>query len=493
MTTTHSFSSSKKGIYLDGFQESDRFDVELGGQPSYFLNNEDGDEAVYHIKPSQNKYESNILQPQKYTFYLDFLDKDDEIQYRENIKSHFYGPVHLILFCFAIALVLYRIDLKKDLSYYSDSLDIGLSSIFIVCIFQLFIFILANISALTLGRIRRGRIETCSRSVVRIIFFGEIESFICFFASVLGSMSVIIRTMHGKCKDNSGELQSHRCNPNAQVNGLPTDSVLFAYLAPLCIQIVLKGVRKRIILISWAIPAASVAWSVIELGSPRHIFVILLSFFFLLMAFENERHQMSVFLMSKHTLSSEMKKRKAAENARNKMDQTKAVLKAMQRDAVLKTLPLHHAIIYRADVETLLLAISTHIETAKKREMDGKTAFSLILEHPDADIRAVTQLLMNSLPVDRDTGLPVDPIIHDFAWTRAVQYERYSDAIIFVLSLYPFIANQLAAATDKEGRQAVNIASPKCKKAIMKYIYFFKRYEILTLNQPHYQTTTSIG
>ena len=38
----------------------------------------------------------------------------------------------------------------------------------------------------------------------------------------------------------------------------------------------------------------------------------------------------------------------------------------------------------------------------------------------------------------------------------------------------------------------MNIASPKCKKAILSCIYFFKRYEIITLAQPHYQTKTSL-
>ena len=38
----------------------------------------------------------------------------------------------------------------------------------------------------------------------------------------------------------------------------------------------------------------------------------------------------------------------------------------------------------------------------------------------------------------------------------------------------------------------MHIASPKCKKAILSCIYFFKRYEIITLAQPHYQTKTSL-
>jgi hypothetical protein len=153
----------------------------------------------------------------------------------------------------------------------------------------------------------------------------------------------------------------------------------------------------------------------------------------------------------------------------------------------LRKLPLHRAIIDRVEVDTLLSLIAEYIDTAKLLDYDGNTAFTLILDYHDADVRAVTQLLMNSLPVDPMTQLPVDESKHLYAWTRAVQYEKYEKAIVFVLSLYPSIAQQLSEAEDKEGRQVVHIASPKCKRAIMRYLLFFQRYEILTLDQPHYK------
>ena len=61
-----------------------------------------------------------------------------------------------------------------------------------------------------------------------------------------------------------------------------------------------------------------------------------------------------------------------------------------------------------------------------------------------------------------------------------------------ILKAFPSIGPELAKMEDPEGREAMHIASPKCKKAILSCIYFFRRYEIITLAQPHYQTKTSL-
>ena len=86
----------------------------------------------------------------------------------------------------------------------------------------------------------------------------------------------------------------------------------------------------------------------------------------------------------------------------------------------------------------------------------------------------------------------VPPEEHDYAWTRIVQYERYEPCVKQILKAFPSIGPELAKMEDPEGREAMHIASPKCKKAILSCIYFFRRYEIITLAQPHYQTKTSL-
>lgn len=195
-------------------------------------------------------------------------------------------------------------------------------------------------------------------------------------------------------------------------------------------------------------------------------------------------------------VNDEMKKRRVAERqyiAREKelhkieQEAIDFAEKSLMRETVLEKLPLHRGIIDRVEVDTLLSLIADYIDTAQSKDYDGKTAFQLILEYPDADVRAVTQLLINSLPIDPMTELPVDASVHAYAWTRAVQYEKYANSVVFVLSTYPSIAVKLSEAEDAEGRQVVHIASPKCKKAIMRYLMFFRRYEILTLAQPHYK------
>ena len=50
----------------------------------------------------------------------------------------------------------------------------------------------------------------------------------------------------------------------------------------------------------------------------------------------------------------------------------------------------------------------------------------------------------------------------------------------------------LSRSEDIHGRQAVNIASLRCKKTILEFIYLHKRYEISTLAQPHHESATCV-
>ena len=51
------------------------------------------------------------------------------------------------------------------------------------------------------------------------------------------------------------------------------------------------------------------------------------------------------------------------------------------------------------------------------------------------------------------------------------------------MSKFPSLAVELSSAEDMEGRSAVNIASPKCKKVILQFMHFFRRYEIKSFNR----------
>eukprot|EP00596_Hydrurales_sp_CCMP1899_P005046 CAMPEP_0119046350 /NCGR_PEP_ID=MMETSP1177-20130426/46018_1 /TAXON_ID=2985 /ORGANISM="Ochromonas sp, Strain CCMP1899" /LENGTH=736 /DNA_ID=CAMNT_0007019377 /DNA_START=1046 /DNA_END=3253 /DNA_ORIENTATION=+ len=230
----------------------------------------------------------------------------------------------------------------------------------------------------------------------------------------------------------------------------------------------------------------SVTWGIIWLQGWANMFIVYYSLFPFMVAYESERALMELFVRSNDILS-EISKREKAEVELAHNENLK-----YSREAVLKTLPLHAAIINKADASLILALIKQNIQDAKKRDYDGMTAFSLVLLNPFIDHRIVIELLIDSLPIDPLNGSNVDPLTHDYAWTRTVQSEKYAYAVRWILSQYPESSAQLAISEDAEGRQAVNIASPTCKKLLLDSIYFFRLYEITTLDNPHYQTATSL-
>jgi serine/threonine protein kinase len=75
---------------------------------------------------------------------------------------------------------------------------------------------------------------------------------------------------------------------------------------------------------------------------------------------------------------------------------------------------------------------------------------------------------------------------------HAVQHDKFERIIVDILTQNPSLAVVLALAEDAEGRQVANIASPKCKKVILQFMHFYRRYEITTLRQPHHQSATCV-
>ena len=437
----------------------------------------------------------------KFSVFLDFVDKDDELHYSQYMKAQLHAPAFWVFCLLIVGIAFTRLNLAYSIyqgPYFIVSFTVFL---FGVCVYFLYIFkYYSQLFTIHLrSRFPGRRLQIIAGVIIRKFLVGDIESVLCILLSLSALIYIVARVLDGDCSIDTSIFRSSGCNPSDTSKEPPTDAILASYLNPLCMQICIKGTPKNALFLCWCIATAGVAWGVLYLEGYMNLWDILYSLFVLLILYETERLKMSSFLQNKYALLEEMKKRKTAEKeyvAREKelqkIETAKSDFEALaaNRAAVLSRLPLHKGILDRLEVDSLLSLIAEHIDTAKLKDYDGRTAFTLILDYPDADVRAVTQLLMNSLPVDPMTELPVDAAHHEYAWTRAVQYEKYEYAIVFVLSLYPSIAVQLSVAEDREGRQVVHIASPKCKKAIMRYLLFFRRYEILTLAQPHYKVPT---
>ena len=438
----------------------------------------------------------------KFSVFLDFIDKNDELHYSQYMKAQLHAPAFWVFCLLIVGIAFTRLNLAYSI-YQGPSFIVSFTLfLFGCCVYFLYIFkYYSQLFTIHLrSRFPGRRLQNIAGGIIKRFFLGDVESVMCILLSLSTLIYIVARVLEGDCIDGVSIFQSSGCNPSNSSKELPTDAILASYINPLCMQICIKGIPKNALFLCWCIATAGVAWGILYLEGYVNLWDILYSLFVLLILYETERLKMSSFLQNKYALLEEMKKRKTAEKeyvAREKelqkIETTKSdfVALAANRAAVLSRLPLHKGILDRLEVDSLLSLIAEHIDTAKLKDYDGRTAFTLILDYPDADVRAVTQLLMNSLPVDPMTELPVDAAQHEYAWTRAVQYEKYEYAIVFVLSLYPSIAVQLSVAEDREGRQVVHIASPKCKRAIMRYLLFFRRYEILTLAQPHYKVHLS--
>lgn len=91
------------------------------------------------------------------------------------------------------------------------------------------------------------------------------------------------------------------------------------------------------------------------------------------------------------------------------------------------------------------------------------------------------------------TIIDIDPQYHSYGWIKVVSSNlMLTLAVETILEENPLLCKHLAGVTDKEGRTALQVAIPECRKTILQSLYFIKRYEILTTEKPHYQSQTCI-
>lgn len=199
---------------------------------------------------------------------------------------------------------------------------------------------------------------------------------------------------------------------------------------------------------------------------------------------------------------------------------------AVTRHLALEKLPVHRAIADDESPEVVMDLIMKYPSTLGQRDLDNLTVFDWAiaafeqeyqrkyisgLQDPELDgqdrsLNAVAtslewwpiinSIVLNTLPVDsKDPDLgPVPAEIHGYMWTRLVQSDRHAQIIEHLLddNAESRLPEKLAAATDADGRKAVDLASPLCKRVLLESMYFLKRYELTTNERAHYQSRTSI-
>lgn len=85
-----------------------------------------------------------------------------------------------------------------------------------------------------------------------------------------------------------------------------------------------------------------------------------------------------------------------------------------------------------------------------------------------------------------------DPAFHGFAFTKLVQHNEHVDLVQIILEENPERTFDLATAKAKGGQSAIDLASTLCKEAIQKSLFFFRRYEILSIDNPVHASSTTL-
>ena len=288
----------------------------------------------------------------KYTYWLNFVDKDDAKQFDQYCKNKIYPPVYWIFILLVGGIDVSRLSITR---MYEEGQWMQVSSTLSVLTFIVFlIFSLSHFSKLT-GINELFWFENISKYITRILFQEQTEDLITVLFALAISSFLVARVLNGPC-DN---LQQHAtaaidCNPEAVALSPPTDTVLALYVHPLVLQLAIKGIRKHVMFFSWAIGTTAVTWSIIHAEGWLSIYSILQSLFFLLVIYETQRLKMLVFLQTKYELTIEKKRRQKAElenQLRGEMLEqdrlTKSVheFEQVSRMARLRELPIHTAIL----------------------------------------------------------------------------------------------------------------------------------------------------
>ena len=288
----------------------------------------------------------------KYTYWLNFVDKDDARQFDHYCKNKIYPPVFWIFILLVGGIDVSRLSISR---MYQEGTWMQVSSTLSVLTFIVFfIFSLSHFSKLT-GINELFWFENISRRITRNLFQEQTEDLITVLFALAISSFLVARVLNGPCFDLQQQATAAiDCNPEAVALSPPTDTVLALYIHPLVLQLAIKGIRKHVMFFSWAIGTTTVTWSIIEAEGWLSIYSILQSLFFLLVIYETQRLKMLVFLQTKYELTIEKKRRQKAElenQLRGEMLEQDRLVKSVHefeqvsRMARLKQLPIHSAII----------------------------------------------------------------------------------------------------------------------------------------------------
>ena len=258
------------------------------------------------FSPSHISTTNFKLENLEYNVFLQFSNKNDQINYREYTYHQIYGPMYIIFLLFMLSMIL-----SRNFLFVADSNPTHVSTILLFSVgFLLFIIlILGRHLKFIIGAELPPKIQRVFNFIIRDILQNELESILAFCFCVKSAANLVLRVLAGQCPSDVSIAASLDCNPLALSNSPPIDSVLICFVFALYMQLFFKNVRKSVLISIWVISASAVLWSLFYFRNGTLVYILSPIFAFPLIQYECERVQMSNFLKSKCILEQEQQKR----------------------------------------------------------------------------------------------------------------------------------------------------------------------------------------
>jgi hypothetical protein len=135
----------------------------------------------------------------------------------------------------------------------------------------------------------------------------RLQSFIVIACCASAGIELIMRVVHGKCRDFSVQSVWH-CNPELSSLVVPQDSLVLTLLYPVVLSILFRGLQMQIVLLGWCISVGCTCTAVSISSSTQSIYcVVTASLASLLCIVELERFSVEAFLDTVAVLSVDQK------------------------------------------------------------------------------------------------------------------------------------------------------------------------------------------
>lgn len=125
--------------------------------------------------------------------------------------------------------------------------------------------------------------------------------------------------------------------------------------------------------------------------------------------------------------------------------------------------------------------LSLNPDCVAEKDFDGKLPLMIAIEKGESS-NIIGSLLALSLPMDLEGNFKEFPG-GSFCWIYVLTQtsDKYVEAVVHVLNTFVkdmTLIIKISALTDEFGRKALDVATPKCRRAILSTMYFLGRYEL---------------